>query len=357
VELQGCDSESGLVEVASGIDSLYFSGRVKVPSPTLARLAEARAAAESVSESTTCQIGGEDFEVADHGYRKYRFWLSHANGFVGVSPSEHLPPIRVQPRAEFLHGVGAAVAVAWFRRVLETECGAMRLSASRIDVHADWQGWAPGWEDRERFVCRADAIALRGDRGGLTGWEFGRRETNTLCARIYDKTLEIERKGNDYWLDIWGERYRPELPVIRVEFEIGRTGIREFGIDTPEEAIEGAGGLWMAATHDWLTYRTPTSDQTRARWPIAEEWRCVQRATIADGAHGLERMREGQRLGQLRTLAPGLVGYMASFGALSGTSGIEDTCDKVPSLLRHYGEWRGVTFSDRIAAKRRKWAV
>jgi hypothetical protein len=115
--------------------------------------------------------------------------------------------------------------------------------------------------------------------------------------------------------------------------------------------------MWMGATHDWLTYRTPTNDQTRSRWPIADEWRCVQRATIAAGAQGLERMREGQRLGQLRTLAPGLVGYLASFGALSGTTGVQDTCRAVRSLLRHYEQWSGIDFSDRIATKRRKSEV
>lgn len=357
VELQPWDSGSVPVEVASGIDGLYLSGRTNVPQATLTRLADARTAVETGAEPCDFEFGGQVFAVAPHGFGKYRYRMTHPYGVVGVSPSEHLPPIRVQPRAEFLHGVGAKTAVAWFRGVLEAECGGVFLTASRIDLHADWQGWVPGWEDRDRFVCRADALAMRGDRGELTGWEFGRRDTNTLCARIYDKTLEIEHKGNDYWLDIWGHRYRPELPVIRVEFEIGRTGMREFGINTPEEAIDGAGGMWMGATHDWLTYRTPTNDQTRSRWPIAEEWRCVQRATIAKGAQGLERMREGQRLGQLRTLAPGLVGYLASFAALSGTTGVLDTCRAVPSLLRHYEQWSGIDFSDRIATKRRKWAV
>ena len=310
MELQPCDSGTLPVEVASGIDGLYLSGRVKAPTATLSRLAEARSAAESGTEPSFCEIGGQEFDVAPYALGKYRYRLVHRNGVVGVSPSEHLPPIRVQPRAEFLHGLGAKATVAWFRSSsLKPSAGAVLLTASRIDLHADWQGWVPGWEDRDRFVCRADALAMRGDRGELTGWEFGRRDTNTLCARIYDKTLEIERKGNDYWLDIWGQRYRPELPVIRVEFEIGRTGIREFGINTPEEAIDGAGGLWMASTHDWLTYRTPTSDHTRSRWPIAEEWRCVQRATIAQGAQGLERMREGQRLAN----------YVRSLRVWSGT--------------------------------------
>ncbi len=196
MELQPCDSGSLPVEVASGIDGLYLSGRTNVPQATLSRLADARIAVETGSEPYDFEFGGQVFDVARHGFGKYRYRMTHPYGVLGVSPSEHLPPIRVQPRAEFLHGVGAMAAVAWFRSVLEAECGAVLLTASRIDLHADWQGWVPGWEDRDRFVCRADALAMRGDRGELTGWEFGRRDTNTLCARIYDKTLEIEHKGN-----------------------------------------------------------------------------------------------------------------------------------------------------------------
>jgi len=346
-----------LQELASGIDALYLSGRAQVPSVVLDRLAEARFASESASETTPMELGGCEFLMAPGGFGKYRYRLSHRNGIVGVTPSEHLPAFRVQPRSEYLHGVGARAGVDWFRHILEAECGAVALTVSRIDVHADWQGWDLGWSDRERFVCRADALAMRGERGELTGWEFGRRDTNTLCARMYDKTVQVQRTGSDYWLDIWGDHYRPDLPVLRVEFEFGRTGLRQFKVNTPEEAIDSAGGLWMAATHDWLTYRIPTDDATRSRWPIAEEWRQVQRAAISEGAQGLERMHEGYRQGNLRTLAPGLVGYVSSFGALTGTSGIEDTCRALPSLLRHYGEWSGTEFADRIAEKRRRLSL
>jgi hypothetical protein len=347
----------GLRELASGIDTLNLSGRASVPVGLVERLAHARSAAESSSRPMPVDIGGLSFDVAASGLGKYRYRLTHRNGVIGVTASEHLPAFRIQPRAEFLHGVGAAAAIQWFRDLLEAECGAVFLTVSRIDIHGDWQGWQPNWGDRERFLCRADAIAMRGERGELTGWEFGRRDTNTVCARIYDKTRQVQKLGIDYWYDIWGDRYDPGVSVLRVEFEFGRTGLRLFSVDTPDEAIEAAGGLWMAATQDWLTYRTKTDDGTRSRWPIAEEWRQVQRALISEGSHGLERMREGFRQGQLRTLAPGLVGYLSSFGALTGTTGVEDTSRALPRFLHQYELESGVLFSERIVDKVRRWML
>ena len=55
---------------------------------------------------------------------------------------------------------------------------------------------------------------------------------------------------------------------------------------------------------------------------------------------------EGHRHGRAADAGPGLVGYMASFGALAGTSGIEDTCERLPSLLRPRRVESGMSFED-----------
>ena len=82
--------------------------------------------------------------------------------------------------------------------------------------------------------------------------------------------------------------------------------------------------LWAYATGEWLTYRSPTSDQTRSRWPLAPEWLQVQAATLGHQAVGLERLRLARRATSIEKLFPGLTGYLASLGALIGTEGIDD---------------------------------
>jgi len=79
-------------------------------------------------------------------------------------------------------------------------------------------------------------------------------------------------KDTGWWFEVWGERYVPGPPVHRLEFEIGRQGLVEFDLNTPDQVLAAASDLWAYATGEWLTYRSPTEDRTRSRWPLAPEW-------------------------------------------------------------------------------------
>jgi hypothetical protein len=289
-------------------------------------------------------LGGESFLLAAHGWGKYSYCLRHPHGQVGLTASSALPALRVQPRAEFLHGAGPLPTVAWFEDVLGQAVGPLRFGTSRMDLHADWQGWTV---DRD----------LHETDDKLLGFEFGRRTTRTLCARIYDKTAEQAQKGNDYWPQIWGDAFDPLAPVHRVEFEFGRQGLVDFDLDTPREVLEAAGALWAWATENWLSYRSPSSDSNRSRWPVAPEWADVQRASLRSDAHGVERMYQGRRRGELRKLMPVLNGCMAGLAALVGASGIDAACQALGPLLRDYEVRSRRGFVERTDEKARKYLL
>ena len=62
----------------------------------------------------------------------------------------------------------------------------------------------------------------------------------------------------------------------------------------------------------------------------------------------MQRLRDRARAGSLRTLTPGLVGYLVGFAALVGTSDIDDTVD---ALARHVHDdqiVRRTAFSERV---------
>jgi hypothetical protein len=42
------------------------------------------------------------------------------------------------------------------RALLKPDLGDVHFSVSRVDLFADWQGWALALDDAHRFVCRAD---------------------------------------------------------------------------------------------------------------------------------------------------------------------------------------------------------
>jgi len=342
----------GLQELASGVDALYLSARPVLPAHFVARLGDARAWAGDLRRSAPCQIGELWFGATPHGWGKYRFCLDHPIARLGFSESRHLPSVRIQPRSEFLHAAGPEGVVAALRELLEPELGPLRFSVSRLDLFVDVQGWSLAFGDAHRFVCRADARRTYEVGGKLTGFQFGSRKSKGICARIYDKSAEVETKGTTWWHDVWGERYVEGRRALRVEFELQRQALTEFGIDTPGQSLEALGDLWRYATEEWLTYRSPTSDRTRARWPVAPEWQCVQRASLRHRAVGLARLRESRRRSSITRLLPGLNGYLVSLAALLGVEDIDDTLCAVGHHLHSYEVVSRVPFAERVVRRR-----
>ena len=276
----------GIWELASGIDALYLSARLDLPADLVSYLELCREWATEMRRPVPCDIGGTYFGLAAHGWGKYRFCLDHPMARIGFSTSRHLPAVRVQPRAEYLHAESPEAVVATLRALLEPDLGDVHFSVSRVDLFADWQGWDLTLDDAHRFVCRADTRRTYEVGGTLTGFEFGSRKTKTFSARLYDKTADVAVKGSDWWPEVWGEPYEPDLSVHRLEFEVGRQALVEFDLDTPGSVLATTGDLWAYATGDWLTFRSPTADSTRSRWPLAPEWHSVQLATLTHRSVG-----------------------------------------------------------------------
>ena len=342
---------AGMLELASGVDALYLSGRTVLPGALVERLEEGRRLAEAISGPVPFDFGTESFGLAPSAFGRYRYCLEHADARIGVSPSTHLPPIRIQPRSAYLHTVGPAAAATRFAHLLMADCGEVEMSVSRIDLYADFEGWNLRAEDRHRFSCRSTSIRTFEEGARLTGFEFGRRSTKTVSARIYDKTADITRTGADWWYDIWDRR--PGCGVVhRVEFEWNRAGLAQFGLRRVDDTLAAVSDLWRYASNEWLVHRSPTLDTNQARWPVSPPWRCVQQAGIAGRTLGLVRMHELLRAGSLRLLTPALVGYLVGFAELSETKGIDDTMAALRRHLRRDEVDRKTAFAERVRLRR-----
>lgn len=290
--------------------------------------------------------------MAPHSFGKHRYCLTHPYGRIGITPSLNLPAFRIQPRAEFLHGVGPRAAVQGFRDLIEEECGFVKLQVSRIDLFADFQGWDLTGDQRGSFVCRATDVGLFEANGALTGLQFGKRSSGTVDARIYNKTIEILSSGSEYWKEIWGDSYDPSRDVFRVEFEVLRGALREFMLDDPDDVLDATGALWAYLT-TWLSYRTPTGDHTRSRWPVAPEWEDVRHSRVSGGELGIERTYRGKQRGELGKMMPALVGNLARFGALSDSRSEAEMLEVLADFLKRYAKESHVSMDHRIWQKKR----
>jgi hypothetical protein len=350
-------SPSKIIELASGVDALYLSGRASLPGELLGRLEVAREEATRANEAQPFLLGGVEFRMKPHGWQLYRYCLDHPLGRVGFTMSNRLPAIRVQPHTEFIQGSSPRPMIEWYRDLLESECGAVLFSVTRLDLFADFQGWDLNGDMRREFMCRAKSLTTFEEDENFNGLNFGKRDTGTFTARLYDKTIRAEQNGEGYWKMIWGEAFDPTKSVLRIEFEINRTALRQFDLSSPEDVLDGAGALWAYLTSEWLTHRVPGVDMTKARWPISPQWEVVRHAFISENGHGLNRVYLGKRRGGVANIMPSLEGYLASFGAYAQALTLDQLLPHLKDSLAQRERDTGVSFGERVAEKRRKFGL
>lgn len=341
------------VELASGVDALYLSAQGAAPTVLFDELESLRSAAEVSGGPIDASLGGTPVRVEPFAWGKYRYCAVHELARLGFTPSRHLPVVRVQPTAVALHSLGPAATVRWVETLLDS-CGVeAQVHVSRLDLHSDWQGIEFHANERHRFVTYSDRRSVYEVDEELSGLTFGKRGGHLLC-RIYDKTREAHDKGHDWWPAVWGGAYDPERKVMRVEFEFRRAGLREFGVDTPAQALDRAGALWAYATHSWLSLRIDTADETRSRWPVDPRWTLVQGSALANGTAPAARIRAGERKGQLRTLRKLATGVLSSMAVPLNTNDLDDTMRAATVQLRRYEQISERSFADRVTEKRRR---
>lgn len=343
-----------LTELASGVDSLYLSGRCELPATLLAELEAAKLDALNQGGPVGFEFGGYDWQLKSSSLHRYRYWLDHPLAAVGITPSDNLPALFVQFRSEGIHSMGANGLLAWLNSAVGNADLAPVWSVSRMDLHADWQGWTLTGDHRRRFVCRSRSLATYEEGPDLSGFSFGNRRSKTITARIYDKTNEIATKGGAWLFEVWGDAFDADLPGLRVEFEFSRNALREMTLHDPVTTLAQVDRMWAYATREWLTYRSLSNHSCVFRWPIAREWQQIQNATLAGSAIPMTRITDANRAADLERIMPGLTGYMATFGALTGNDTIDDACTALPNHLRAYENRSRRSYCSRVHERQRK---
>lgn len=314
-----------------GVDSLYLSYPGVMTEDwdkKLARLKELAQMEDDLSQSiaqvTICE---HLFEVRDKGAGRFAYVLVD-NAYriqASNSRSKSLPLAYVQISSEYLTHAGIEKAEEGLRHIVNT-LGVVNEPAniSRVDLYADFCADCAmnAFEPLRDWVTRVETMSLHYSYGRFSGWSFG--SGGDIVARLYDKTLEVEKKSHKFYLhELWkAAGWDGESQVWRMEFEAKRNALVSLQLPKLSHLLPNQAALWRYLTENWLRLAVPTeSDSNRARWNNHPLWDFIASAfnTKTEQAK-LQRFNPARLPEDERLFVHGL-GGITSFMA---SRGIED---------------------------------
>lgn len=212
-----------------------------------------------------------------------------------------------------------------------------RIQPSRIDLCADYRipsGLTLPFLENHR-VSRAKETTFHLRRDVLETYYVG-SPSAPIRLRLYDKGKEIISKGTKYWFtDIWNNDDITD--VWRVEFQLRRPALRQFGINNMEELWQKIGGVWLYLTDEWVSLRSQDNNRT-ARRSVLPWWEHVQRAGNDFGAAVAQRRHTSDSIASVEWYVSHISGCLPSFAARLN---INNRDEAITTLIEHIdGYWK-----------------
>ncbi|MEJ1388073.1 MAG: replication initiation factor [Candidatus Sedimenticola sp. (ex Thyasira tokunagai)] len=178
-----------------------------------------------------------------------------------------------------------------------------------------------------------------------------------ISARLYDKTLELEKSHKDYFREIWRDLgWDGEKKVWRLEFQLKRECLKQLNIRTFEALMGHLGAIWEYASSDWLRLTCPDpSDNTQSRWPLHPLWAALQKADWGTEQHC---QRQHTPTGRPPSDKSIFVNGLSGLTSFMAREGLTDAYEGAPAFFRaaaayHAGKehYTGLSFEDYVEEK------
>jgi len=261
--------EKEIKAVASGIDILYYGFYVDVEEKVLNRLESAKEKAvqqleEGGDGDYLFDIGDYTFNMKASGEGVYAYVLSNSDLRIKVSSSSSLPhpSVYVRLNSLFILENGVESAVEKVRNFVSSNFGKIKEEkVSKVEIYCDLVGANLTREDYDKFVSKAGHRAIYEENGKFTGFTFGKGD---IIGKVYLKTEEIKVHHKDYMYEMWDDVKEGE-EVWRIEFELNRKILREFGVESFDDFKQVKGDIWRYLTEEWLSMRELDNENTTLR--------------------------------------------------------------------------------------------
>ena len=353
-----------------GVDSLYLSYAGELLPEVAKKLASLKQLAQSVDlkEEARAQllVGDHLMEVKDKGVKLFPYILADAAYWLQLSKGTGKSPMAY---CQVSSGVLAFKTPSEVEAELSPLLGTLgelqsEARVSRIDLYVDFCANVAmdGW-DRHAWVTRAKYRGSHAIYDDFSGWSIGMG--GVISARLYNKTLEIIESGKEYLHDLWRQvGWDGKRPVWRLELQLERELLTQFGLSSLPSVTSALGGLWSYGVTEWLRLTIPNpSDKTRSRWPLHPLWIAFASVDWEENGGPLVRSFDNRRVPSLKGLCRQALATLTSRMALDGQTAFWDGWNQfgmdVYGQLATDGAFEGVHADDllveRIRLKGRKF--
>lgn len=283
---------------------------------------------------------------------RYRFHLQFPEYHIFIAITNHAetwPNVYLSFNSEALWALGVQKAVDLVTHDL-SHFGAKvnRIQPSRVDLNVDY--YIPGDLTldflMQHKVCRSRGVSHYADDTILETFYAG-APGGDIRLRIYDKGKEIAKKGKLWFLPLWGKE-SPDC-IWRIEFQIRRPVLKDFGINTLENLLDDIGGLWTYLTGDWFSLREQDNEQQNRR-TVLPWWEDVQDAGYELGPSiKLNRQPKGEMLASVEWYVSHISGCLASYAAKLGIEDFNDAVNHLCNDICQY--WFNKNFKEELVKR------
>lgn len=166
------------------------------------------------------------------------------------------PNMMAEIRSEALWRLGPQEAIEIADKLIQASQGlVVEAKPSRIDLCLDYMMPEKYWNQSllDYVVTRATDFSPYYHHRVLNGIRIGKGD---ISARLYDKPLEISQRSKKLWMyDIWAlDEIPPGQKIIRIEFQLRRPVLKELGLNSDNDLVKKAPGIWAYCTGEWLKF-------------------------------------------------------------------------------------------------------
>jgi len=182
---------------------------------------------------------------------------------------------------------------------------------SRVDYAVDFH--LPVMDfGADDFVSQAIKDVQHRKNGQVQTFRFGQ---DSIMLRVYNKSDEVKEQSGKYWLhSLWGY----EEDVWRIEYQIRKDTLREFGISSLANLLSQYGVILSHLAHEHTRLTIPSEDSNRARWQTHPLWKSLQDhySTLPIGFNDNEFNRNAHLDARLERCYVSMLGYAKRISAI-----------------------------------------